>query len=87
MDNEHYFLIYETVHKNIVTVEMVDFLVCRAILCMQYVLGVHDWFWKPNSLNFYKNFLLQAQSGAQNPVPDRAGESDDKIMYYTFLVL
>ena len=42
MDNEHYFLIYETVPKNIVTVEMVDFLVCRAILCMQYVLDVHD---------------------------------------------
>jgi hypothetical protein len=34
---------------------------------------------------FSKNILLQARSGAQNPVPDRAGESDDKITCYTFL--
>ena len=81
------FLIYETVPKNTFTVEMVDILVCRAILCMQYVLGVHHWFWKLNLSIFYKKFLLQARSGAQNPVTDRAGESDDKIMYYTFLVL
>ena len=86
MNNEH-ILSYETVPKITFIGEMVDILFCRAILCMQYVLGVHDWFWKPNSLNFYKIFLLQARSGAQNPVTDRAGESDDKIMYYTFLVL
>ena len=41
MNNEH-ILSYETVPKITFIGEMVDILFCRAILCMQYVLGVHD---------------------------------------------